>query len=631
MAARMPLDRGSRIPALLAAIIAVAACTPQPSVRHEVAAATPDAQARALLAAGDAAGAAAEYRRLAEAAQGGTAAPLWLGACAAHLSLGDVAAAGDALARADAAGPDGLDADRRALQGRLALAGGDAAGASALLAGIDPAALRVMPIRDLLAAQALAAGRAGQPLAEGRARSALDALLPDDAARAANRAALWSALGAVPSADLDAAVAGSPAPFDGWLELARLARTEIFSAERFAPALQAWQARFPGHPATAIQVPELQATAGAIGTPPRRVALLLPLHGRFAAAGAAVRDGFLAAWYADPAGGARPPVLVLDAGPQTAASAYASAVGQGADYVVGPLDKESLEALVAAGAVTKTTLALNYLDPAPAGTAPNPRLYQFGLGPEDEAGQVAERAWFDGHQRALAMVPSGAWGDRLLHAFRTRWLALGGELLEERRYPADTRDYAPPSKALLDVDASEARAAEVRRAIGRDLRFEPRRRQDADFVFMPGFPLQGRQLRPQLEYFGAGRLPAYATSHMFGGARDSERDRDLNGVTFGDMPWIVDPGARDAALYDQLRSAWPAAGAGGNARLYALGIDAYRLLGHLGRLRAQPEARLQGQTGSIGIDAQGRASRRLRWATFRNGIPVLADGPLAAR
>ncbi len=77
-------------------------------------------------------------------------------------------------------------------------------------------------------------------------------------------------------------------------------------------------------------------------------------------------------------------------------------------------------------------LALNQIE----GAAPA-QLYQFALAPEDEARQAAERASLDGHTRALAMVPAGAWGARQLQAFTDRFQELGGTVIRAERYGAE--------------------------------------------------------------------------------------------------------------------------------------------------------------------------------------------------
>ena len=60
-------------------------------------------------------------------------------------------------------------------------------------------------------------------------------------------------------------------------------------------------------------------------------------------------------------------------------------------------------------------------------------------------------------------------------------------------------------------------------------------------------------------------------------------------------------------------------------RLYAFGIDAYRLIPRLAELSLQPGQQYEGKTGYIKINEQGRVQRRLIWAQFVDGKPELTD------
>lgn len=81
--------------------------------------------------------------------------------------------------------------------------------------------------------------------------------------------------------------------------------------------------------------------------PGQRVALILPLSGRLGAAGRAVRDGYLAGYYAYlESGGQKFDILVLDQDKYgSAIAAYDAAVAQRASIVVGPLSKEAVAEL----------------------------------------------------------------------------------------------------------------------------------------------------------------------------------------------------------------------------------------------------------------------------------------------
>jgi outer membrane PBP1 activator LpoA protein len=61
-------------------------------------------------------------------------------------------------------------------------------------------------------------------------------------------------------------------------------------------------------------------------------------------------------------------------------------------------------------------------------------------------------------------------------------------------------------------------------------------------------------------------------------------------------------------------------------RLFALGIDAYKIVPELNRMRRNRFTSIQGTTGILYLDISNRIQRRLLWAQFQEGIPkVLAE------
>jgi hypothetical protein len=601
-----------------AALLLIHGCAPEPAVRPDRIAVAPDTAARTLHAAGDFTGAAAEYERIA-AADAANAPRYRLHAALAWLKAGNVdqAAAIAATTPSDASRPDSIAA-AQLLTAALSLSRAEFEPGRVAWTAIDPARLPRDFEADYHDVGARALESSGRAFEAAEQRMALDPLLGNGPERDSNRKALWRALTQAPPVAL--AASEETTARAGWIALARIARTELYDPARFTEALAAWRARFPGHPADPQISAELLDIATTLGRPATHVALLLPLSGPYGAAGAAVRDGALAAWYSDGSSLARPRISIYDTEAKTVSARYDEALAAGADVVIGPLDKPALERLLARSALPVLTLALNQVDSATIPPDLAPRLYQFGLSPEGEARQVAERAWSDGHSRALTMAPEGEWGHRVAEAFARRWSELGGQLLETERY---STNYSRTTRSLLNIDDSIARAHAVERVLGRNVVSVTRRRRDAHFLFLAAFSEQARQIRPQLDYFFATDLPVYSTSHVYVGAVNTERDRDLDGISFGDTPWLISPATRDAQLYDTLRGAWPAS-AGSSGRLYALGIDAYRLLANLGRLRGQPGAEMAGQTGAVSVDSTGRVWRRLAWARFVGGRPVPA-------
>ena len=442
-------------------------------------------------------------------------------------------------------------------------------------------------------------------------------VLPADH-RAALHRNTWTALSHMDGAELAAARARANGREAGWLALAMGAGPNLHDAAALATAIETWRATHSQHPANVSFVESLFELSESLAAAPRHIALLLPFTGPYAGAAEAIRDGFVSGWYADAATTSRPSVSIYDATTANVDAAYETAVQNGADFIVGPLEKPAVEALAARAELPVRTMALNVAESASGAAG----FFQFGLTPEAEAAAVARKAWADGHTRAIAMTPETAWGQRVGDAFAREWERLGGDLLNRVAFGGEETTYSRAVKTALNVDLSEARASALRQALGRAIVFEPRRREDVEAIFIGGFPVSARQLLPQFRYFRAETVPMYATSHAYTGRVNAGADRDLNGLRFGDMPWLL--GLSDTATRAVYQRNWPDS-APGSARLFAFGLDAYRLLPYLARMRHQPGLRIPGTTGTLGMDSDGRVSRELAWARFADGVPQLID------
>lgn len=620
--------------AMMAAIIVLAACAPQPSVRAGNAAAPVAVDAWALRERGEHAAAAAAFLQLAaRSGQIGEAQNYRLQAVQSYLDAGDAKAAQTLLTQIPLRPEEANWPWRQILSARLLQAQGQSEAALKALATLPVERLQDDTHDQVLALRAQLLETLGRDEEAAIVRIQREPLLQNDPGLHENREALWKDLNAMPPAAIAQSLATAPPKLRPWLELAQLTQTTAGNPGAYAAQAQRWRITYPDHPAAAfITAPATPVPAPwTAGAPPRQVALLLPLEGPYAEAGSAIRDGFMAAWYED-AGSAKPAVTIHHASTGNIAQAYDTAVGAGADFIIGPLEKGAVETLIARGSLPVPTLALNQISvPTGEGAATAAivgNLYQFGLSPEMEARQAAERAWFEGHARALALAPADNWGQRLLQAFKSQWESLGGALVDYQPYTLDSRDYATPVKNLLKIDESEARIAEIKKILGRQIIGEPRRRQDADLIFLAAYTVPARQLYPQLQFYRAADLPVYATSHVYTGTPNASQDRDLNGVLFGDMPWIL----QDSSAFPikaALHSAWPETTAAQD-RLYALGVDAYRLINRLPELAAQPTARLEGATGTLSLNTGGVIQRQLTWAKFSNGLPALLDVAAAA-
>jgi len=457
----------------------------------------------------------------------------------------------------------------------------------------------------------------GNQLESANELSELDLLIDGEEERIENQLLIVETLTTLTDTALELLQPNPPGIQGGWMELARIIK-ERNGLSNIRQRLEKWREQFPSHPATPAL---LESYFKKIKTPfrrPNHIAVMLPNSGPYASAAVALRYGFLAAYYRQPSE-ERPTLVFYDSSNSTEIwPLFQEAVAAGAEMIIGPLSKASVSQLARAGELDIPVLALNQVPPE---VSPPGNLFQFGLTPEDEASQVAERAWLDGHENALVLTPEGNWGSRIHDAFRLRWEQLGGTLVEHQRYNAKKHDFGTPIQAALNIDESKARKRALVRLFGKKTKFEPRRRQDTHFIFLAAKTKKARQIRPQLQFHHASGIPIYGTSHLYTGHSDPKKDVDLEGIRFPDIPWLLSNDQTPLSLatvsksLGSTRLRYP--------RLYAMGIDSFQLLPHLARLQNSPQETFDGQTGILYLDGIQQIHRQLVWAEINAGSPTV--------
>ena len=517
------------------------------------------------------------------------------------LAAGNIAAAKEAFAAVSAEARSRLPAARALVAAEIAYAENDGARAIRELDQIP-----VPTSADLAQNYYWIRGRSafltGHPVEGTRALVERERWLSDPAGLRANRAELLNRIrGAAERGQPLKAPPKTDPIVAGWLELGPvlvgLARDPI----RADAALANWRRLYPQHPANDSVLAMASTQIAAAAEFPNQIALLLPLSGRAEPVGVAVRDGFIAAYLEQPPA-TRPRLKVYDVAAESVSSAYTQAVAEGAGFVVGPLTKEDVSAVVPLSDGRTPVLALNFL-----GESVNPphNFYQFSLLPEDEARMVARRVVADGRQNGVAIVPGSEWGNRVAAAFADELTHLGGTVLDSQRYETAQVDFSDLIKRVLQVHVVKGEPST--------------HRTDAAFVFVAaGSAGVARQILPQLKFHYAGDVPVYSMSDSF--EPDPGANSDLDGMLFPDMPWMVANDPVTAQIRDAVRAAWPARTARRD-RLYAFGFDAYRLVP---ALRSRPPGEwgeISGVTGKLHVDDHNRVRRDLEWSQIKNGVP----------
>ena len=560
--------------------------------------------AESALAVNDPASAVALLRMAASDFSGPTATGLRLEAARVALAMGDPAAAQRLLNEREAI----ASADNEAITILLRTRLDETLGERQIIDRLEnlpaPLSARMVPYRLQALIDAKAAS--GDWIGAINDWRTLDRKALSPAGRGRSEARLWQGLQAAPMAALRRAADSARQPVTTqWLELAIGVRQRALDAE-------ATRAFLADHRRSAVDggisqrlTRRILAEQRADLSPPRRVAVLLPLSGDWAGAGRRIRDGLLAAYHAD--SGDRPVLAFFDVGADglSVTAAYQQARADGAGRVIGPLRKSALRDLVASTDLSVPVLALNRIDSDRGG----PRLQQFGLAPENDARATAALANQMGQERMLVIRRDDDWGSRVARAFETALTETDAAIVGEQRYPPDQQDLSFPIKALLGIDASETRHERLESITGERFGFEARRRQDIDGLFMAAREPDARLVLPQLRFHRGIGLPIFGVDTSVPGDPDSSARSDLDGLLFARMPWLLDDAPVPAA--DALQQLSPADPSAGRLRLQSLGIDSYRLLSGLPALARDPELSMPGASGRLSINERQQIQRAL--------------------
>ncbi|MDP1573674.1 MAG: penicillin-binding protein activator [Coxiellaceae bacterium] len=352
-------------------------------------------------------------------------------------------------------------------------------------------------------------------------------------------------------------------------------------------------------------------------TSPNHIALLVPLSGPLAPYGNAIRNGFFAAYYtAKDQNGTSPTIDVLDTNGQSIQSVYQTAIAQGANFVVGPLDKPSVTTL-AQQHLSVPVLALN-MGNSPANNA---ALIEFALSPTDEAEQAAIKANADHHHAVLILAPQTAYGTRLVSAFSAQWKKTGGTVVATQYYN-DISTLSQSISNVLQISQGRKDARTLERMLQRNVRYIPQRRQDFDSIFMVATPTMAKQIELLLRFYFVENIPIYATSQVYNGMPNPE----LDGVMFCDMPWTLAPNQMQPAylqsIQQRIQATWPN-NYTGLAKFYAMGVDAFNVIPQLSAMQSSPSDSFSGATGTLYLSSDRQIKRQLLWAQIKNGMPVV--------
>ena len=221
-------------------------------------------------------------------------------------------------------------------------------------------------------------------------------------------------------------------------------------------------------------------------------------------------------------------------------AAYSRCVDDKVDWVVGPLGRTDVTTLALAKVPSlRPTLMLS-----PLGTVPPQPMAVLAPDLESEGEAIAQQAVEDACRRPVLVESSSALAGRVSVSIMSYWRG---------------RIATPLAQAALGTRDSWRRLT------------DGWRRDNVDCILFAGSANALSELRPFLR-----NMAVYVTSASYESAL--ERTADWTGVRIADAPWLVDADRAEFAAYIPPESPSPTL-----ARLYALGVDAARLVIAAGR------------------------------------------------
>ncbi|WP_179212028.1 penicillin-binding protein activator [Methylobacillus rhizosphaerae] len=427
-------------------------------------------------------------------------------------------------------------------------------------------------------------------------RTAAERFLQSDEQLHQHHTAIWHQLSTLPRDELVTIRGESPdTVVQGWIDLALAAK------EQEGDALKNWPNFYPGHPAADGFSQELltQRPTSPSGhnttatTQTGTIAILLPFSvDMYYPVSDAIMQGFSAA-QAQAGDHRELRIYASTDDPASINDLYQQIQADNVDMMLGPLTRDEISHLSQQSPPSFPVLALNQADDT---ADQQQNIYLYGQSLETEIAQIISTAQRLGMQSATIVAGNSPLSERMAQLFNVMWQDAGGHTITP---PTPTEDEN------ADSETSDA---------------QPQANPNpADMIFLAANSEEASRIRPHLDT----ATPTFSISHIYSGMAQDPDNSALNAIRFLDMPWLLQPDAKQFSMFKEAASGLPP---GEMQRWFALGADAYRILDHLNR---NPEQALtfQGLTGKIEISTDGRIHRTLATGRFSTEGVILETMP----
>ena len=378
-------------------------------------------------------------------------------------------------------------------------------------------------------------------------------------------------------------------------------------------AILDWAAKYPNHPAQDIvAIITGEQTLAVDNVNSKKVALLLPLSGSSRIFGNTIRQGYVdaAKFYPQEP---QQNVIVLDTTSVPMDNLIQQAQEQNVDLIVGPLLKSEVSQIKQL-APSIPVLALNKVDD---GTVSANKMCFFALSPEDEAKDAADHIFAQNKQKPLLVIPQNELGKRVAQSFAKQWSQISNGSQAYVQYVGNLNTLRANinhssgisltgSPIAFNNDDGSASMSSNGSSSG----------FDAIYVYASYDELT--LIKPMLD-MGAGKtigngsssIALYSSSKSHVANASNDFNYDMNQTEYSDIPLIINSSEKTTAMIpSNIQKDYSL------TRLYAMGIDAWRLANRFNQLDSYQPNFLAGMTGKLSTSNQCEVTRSLAWQQY---------------
>lgn len=405
-----------------------------------------------------------------------------------------------------------------------------------------------------------------------------------------------------------------------WVELVDVINRNIESVVSLQKQLKNWQQQFSEF-AKSSQMPSIVNQL--LSTPSitaSNILVLLPFNGKLAEQAKHIRNGLLTALGND----ASTNMTFFDTSDLDVTNLKEVVAEQNIDFIIGPLQKDNVELVQNSDLnLTQPILYLNkpnnIVEPSNT-AAPS---YYFALSPEDEIKQAVTHFIEQNITHPTVIYSDNSLGQRLAAEFKVQWNEQTGNEPEIIAYQSKTK-LEKAVRDLLDVSASNQRIKQIKGLFGNTVKTETRSRMDIDAVYVIANAQHTRLIKPYFDVnvstFGQ-RLPVFSSSRSYVVGETNTQKRDLNGLTFTEMPWLIQQDSPAVeAVYQQVGTPQTQL-----KKLFAFGYDAFSLIHMLPTLDVLDDYQVKALTGHLSINNDKTIKRQLNWSQYQQGKVIAVN------